>query len=219
MAKKETTGDLPKAVKDYLERLKVNAEEYAEKVEDSKSFDIDPHLVKLMWDEPFYSAISRRISKSRCLDLPTAGVCVKDGSPVLLWNPVFFNEMTEKEVRGVLIHEFMHLIYDHVTLRKRDPHMLWNIATDCAINSMIPESNLPADCILPGKLNPKADATDPIWSAIASFPKGKASDWYMRTERVTQRNTGSTTTKAGVTCPILKRNWSKARSARFCETL
>ena len=65
MAKKETTGDLPKAVKDYLERLKVNAEEYAEKVEDSKSFDIDPHLVKLMWDEPFYSAISRRISKSR----------------------------------------------------------------------------------------------------------------------------------------------------------
>ena len=87
--------------------------------------------------------------------------------------------MTEKEVRGVLIHEFMHLIYDHVTLRKRDPHMLWNLATDCAINSMIPESNLPTDCVFPGKLNPKADPTDPIWKAIASFPRSQSSDWYM----------------------------------------
>ena len=179
MAKKESTGDLPKAVQDYMDKLKVSAEEYAQKVEDAKSFDIDPHLVKLMWDEPFYSAISRRISKSRSLDLPTAGVCVIDGSPSLLWNPVFFNEMTDKEVRGVLIHEFMHLIYDHVTLRKRDPHMLWNLATDCAINSMIPESNLPVDCVFPGKMNPKSDPNDPIWKAIASFPRGQSSDWYM----------------------------------------
>jgi len=179
MAKKKSTGELPKGVQDYLDKLKVSAEEYAEKVEASKDFTIDPHLVKLMWDEPFYSSISRRISKSRCLDLPTAGVCVKDGSPVLLWNPVFFNDLTEHEVRGVLIHEFMHLVYDHVTLRRRDPHMLWNLATDCAINSMIPERNIPEDCIMPGRLNPKADANDPIWKAIASFPKGQSSDWYM----------------------------------------
>ena len=63
---------------------------------EAKDFKLDTHLVKLMWDEPFYSAISRRISKSRSLDLPTAGVCVIDGSPSLLWNPVFFNEMTHK---------------------------------------------------------------------------------------------------------------------------
>ena len=74
MAKKESTGDLPKAVQDHMDKLKVSAEEYAQKVEDAKPFVLDPHLVKLMWDEPFYSAISRRISKSRCLDLPTAGV-------------------------------------------------------------------------------------------------------------------------------------------------
>ena len=57
MAKKESTGDLPKAVQDYMDKLKVSAEEYAQKVEDAKSFDIDPHLVKLMWDEPFYSCL------------------------------------------------------------------------------------------------------------------------------------------------------------------
>jgi len=179
MAKKESTGELPKGVKDYLDKLKVSAEEYAQKVEASKSFNIDPHLVQLMWDEPFYSAISRRISKSRSLDLPTAGVCVIDGAPTMLWNPVFFNDLTTEEVRGVLIHEFMHLVYDHVTLRRRDPHLLWNLATDCAINSMIPERNIPEDCIMPGKMPPKADPNDPIWSAIASFPKNQSSDWYM----------------------------------------
>ena len=179
MAKKESTGELPKGMQDYLDKLKVSAAEYAQKVEDAKSFKIDPHLVGLMWDEPFYSSISRRISKSRCLDIPTAGVCVIDGSPTLLWNPVFFNEMSKDEVRGVLIHEMMHLVYDHVTLRKRDPHLLWNLATDCAINSMIPERNIPVDCVMPGRLNPKADADDPIWKLISTFPKGKSSDWYM----------------------------------------
>ena len=50
MAKKESTGDLPKAVQDYMDKLKVSAEENAQKVEDAKSFDIDPQLVKLKWD-------------------------------------------------------------------------------------------------------------------------------------------------------------------------
>ena len=44
---------------------------------------------------------------------------------------------------------------------------------------MIPETNLPADCVFPGKLNPKSDPDDPIWKAIASFPKSQSSDWYM----------------------------------------
>ena len=32
MAKKESTGDLPKAVQDYMDKLKVSAEEFAQKV-------------------------------------------------------------------------------------------------------------------------------------------------------------------------------------------
>ena len=45
MAKKESTGDLPKAVQDYMDKLKVSAEEYAQKVEDAKSFYIFSVLV------------------------------------------------------------------------------------------------------------------------------------------------------------------------------
>ena len=32
MAKKESTGDLPKAVQDHMDKLKVSAEEYAQKM-------------------------------------------------------------------------------------------------------------------------------------------------------------------------------------------
>lgn len=179
MTKKDNgTASLPKGIQDHLNKIKKNAKEYAKKVEDSKSFEIDPHLVALMWDEPFYSAVSRRITKSRVLDIPTAGVYVQDGSPTLLWNPVFFNEMPKEHIRGVLIHEFMHLIYDHVTSRRREPHMLWNLATDAAINSMIPRKNLPDNLVLPGELNALA-GDDPIWKLISTWPLKKSSDWYM----------------------------------------
>ena len=43
------------------------------------AFDLDPHLVKLMWDEPFYSNILRRVTKVRTNSIPTAGVLAKDG--------------------------------------------------------------------------------------------------------------------------------------------
>jgi len=179
MTKETKNKDLPKEVKDYLDKMKTNIEEYAEKLEASKSFELDPHLVSLMWDEPFYSAISRQITKRRSTDLPTMGVTVQGTEPILLWNPIFTNELDANHVRGVLIHEFMHLVYDHVTLRRREPHNLWNIATDAAINSMIPRKNLPENLVLPGELNKKADPNDPIWKLISTWPIGKSSDWYM----------------------------------------
>lgn len=188
MAKKDKgTAELPKGMQDYIKGIKKDVKEYKKKLEKSKSFELDPHLVAFMWDEPFYSAISRRITKSRVLDIPTAGVYVHDGSPKLIWNPIFFNEMPKAHIRGVLIHEFMHLIYDHVTSRRREPHELWNIATDAAINSMIPRKSLPDNLVLPGELNANAVANaktkgkpiDPIWKLISTWPLNKSSDWYM----------------------------------------
>ena len=46
---------------------------------EAAAFDLDPHLLSLMWDEPFYAAVLRGITKVRSEELPTAGVSVKDG--------------------------------------------------------------------------------------------------------------------------------------------
>ena len=38
------------------------------------AFDLDPHLVNLMWDEPFFSRVLRSVTKVRTEEVPTAGV-------------------------------------------------------------------------------------------------------------------------------------------------
>ena len=48
-----------------------------------------------------------------------------------------------KQVKGLLKHECYHLVFEHTTQRKHEPHIIWNYGTDCAINSVIPEDELP----------------------------------------------------------------------------
>ena len=118
------------------------------------AFDLDPHLVKLMWDEPFYSNILRRVTKVRTSSIPTAGVLAKDGDIKLWWNPRFLAGLTAKQVKGLLKHECLHLILEHTTTRRRDPHKVWNYATDLAINSMIDKDELPEGGLIPGVAYP-----------------------------------------------------------------
>ena len=83
------------------------------------NFDLNQEIVKLLQDEPFFAALSRRIDKKPSQALPTAGVRVNPDtcSYEMIYNPEFFEGLTNKERKGVLIHEFYHLVFDHVTRR------------------------------------------------------------------------------------------------------
>jgi len=130
------------------------------------AFNLNMHTHRLLRDEPFFAALSRRIDKRATTSVPTAGVRVTDdGRFEMLYNPDFFLRIIEecgntKEnrdnpyrwVRGVLMHEFYHLIYGHVTTRLPEGGMskLWNVATDLAINTHIPDELPPSGCV-PGR--------------------------------------------------------------------
>ena len=135
------------------------------------SFDLKLHLHRLLSDEPFFSAISRRVNKSPSRGLPTASVTVdKDTLQFkMLYNPDFFQDMEENKIKGVLMHEFYHLIFKHVTSRKPEnvPHLVWNIAGDLAINSMIGADNLPEGCCIPGG------------KQFEDYPLGKTAEFYL----------------------------------------
>jgi len=159
--------------------------------EEAKLFQLDPHLLNLMWDEPFFSSILRPITKVRTDSIPTAGVLAKEGSIKMWWNPMFVASLGSEKIKGLLKHECYHLVFDHTTQRKQDPHILWNYATDLAINSVIPESELPECGLIPGKeFTPLTDEQrekmgddavsryELISQKIASFPKEKSSEWY-----------------------------------------
>ena len=91
-------------------------------------------MIKFLLDEPFFSDIMRCIRKEMTNSIPTAGVLCKDDSIVMYWNPKFVSKLPVRQMFGLLKHECYHLIYQHCTSRKQEPHLMWNIATDLAIN-------------------------------------------------------------------------------------
>ncbi|MDP3987301.1 MAG: VWA-like domain-containing protein [Nanoarchaeota archaeon] len=135
-------------------------------------FHLEDECVKLLLSEPFFAALSRRIDKSECKHIPTAGVRVNPNSAnfELLYNPDFFAPLTESERQDVLKHEYYHLIFEHVTGRLPGDHkepgknILWNYATDLAINSHL--NNLPKGSMEPGK------------DQFKDYPPGKHAEWY-----------------------------------------
>ena len=158
---------------------------------EAQAFRLDPHLLRLMWDEPFFSSLIRTVTKIRTDAIPTAGVLAKDGDVKMWYNPAFLAGLSPDEIKGLIKHECYHLIFHHTTSRRKEPHTTWNWATDLAINSLIPESELPKGGLIPGKafdeltdeqlseMKPEMIARrQHISELIASFPKMKSSEWY-----------------------------------------
>ena len=177
MAKNSTSNDL-------LKGNEATEEEVA-------AFSLDPHLIRVMLDEPFFSGVLRGVSFEKTDAIPTAGVLAKDGDVRMWWNPKFLASLTDDEVKGLLKHEAMHLALEHTTSRRLDPHIIHNYATDLAINSDIPEIELPKGGLIPGKafdeltpeqiekMGPDGVARyERISKKIESLPKGESSEWY-----------------------------------------
>tara|TARA_Y100001938_G_scaffold147032_1_gene227317 strand:- start:364 stop:1557 length:1194 start_codon:yes stop_codon:yes gene_type:complete len=117
-----------------------------------KKFDLNRHTARLLMDEPFFAALSRRIDKVETSQLPTAGMQLDDdGFFTLLYNPDYFAKLEDEEMADVLKHEFYHVIFEHVTgrLPGKTVTALWNFATDLAINSHL--KNLPEGALIPGE--------------------------------------------------------------------
>ncbi len=134
------------------------------------SFDLKLHAYRLLMDEPFFAALSRKIEKRASTAIPTAGVRVDPETAQfeMIYNPEFFASLPEEHVKGVLKHEFYHLIFEHVTSRKPEgiKPMVWNICADLAINSHL-VGELPEMACIPGGPN------------FEDMPLGKSAEWYL----------------------------------------
>ena len=132
-------------------------------------FDLNLHTARLLMDEPFFAAISRRIDKRASFAVPTAGVMVNPDTAQfeMLYNPEFFAKLTDEERRDVLKHEYYHIVFLHVTDRMPEgvDMKLWNVATDLAINSHL--YNLPEGGLIPGE------------GMFADLPRGQSAEWYL----------------------------------------
>ena len=57
-------------------------EAVARRIENKR--DLSPHMLRMMFDEPFFARILRGVNTEFGRDIPTAGVMVKDGDVHML---------------------------------------------------------------------------------------------------------------------------------------
>lgn len=143
--------------------------------EEAKHYFIDNEIIGLLEEEPFFGEFSISINKIRSKKIPTA--CVgwnkERMSFDMHYNPLFFVQLTDEEKLAVIIHEFYHVIYKHVTSRlpfdpEENPELMkkWNYATDFAINSQEElKDRLPDGLLLPENFD---------------LPDERSSEWYMQ---------------------------------------
>ena len=152
-----------------------------------KPFDLNLHTARLLMREPFFAALSRRIDKIRTDSVPTAGVRVNPDSAQfeLFYNPKFMGALTDEHKMGVLMHEFYHIIFEHVTTRKPESgiRQIDNIAMDLSINGL-PEmfGKLPCEAD-PGPI--LVEGGEPMKGCLpgegkfADLPAGQTYEWYL----------------------------------------
>ena len=187
-SKNNVSGNPP--VSDEFVSNKEQIEELAKTKDLNKGlelFDMNEHIISLLVNEPFFAAISRHVDKRPSLAIPTAGVRItSEGHYEMIYNPFFFALYKDKIRKGVLKHEFYHLILDHVSSRLPDAEdgsgekkmtRLWNIATDLAINSHL-TGELPSMGCIPGN------------GPFADLPPLKAAEWYYSELKKKQEENG-----------------------------
>ena len=141
--------------------------------ETKEKFDLNMHTFRLLQQEPFFASLSRRIHKAPSKHIPTAGVRINPQTAQfeMLYNPDFMANLTDKEKLGVLMHEFYHIIFEHVTTRlpSEGMSMKWNVATDLAINSHIADM-LPEGGCIPSK----------VGTPFEKYPVGLSAEAYLK---------------------------------------
>jgi predicted metal-dependent peptidase len=187
-------------------------------------FNIARHLLVFMMKNPFWAELSRNITKVPTMDIPTAGVTydVQRDAFIMYYNPEFLSKQSNHAIIGVICHELSHITFGHLVARKRTPHWPWNLATDCAINSLIEISAgqpfegdkpdawfLPRSGLVPGyrpeldpevmaKMSPEqAKATTDLADIIEKLPKLKASEWYFQKIMDEMKSKGHDLSKSG----------------------
>jgi len=98
----------------------------------------------LLLEQPFYGLFLISLNKVWRNDLPTAGVSINGINQQLAINPEFRGSLNDDVKKGILIHELMHIAFNHLVTRDNyEDKKLFNIAADLEINQYIDRDWLP----------------------------------------------------------------------------
>lgn len=143
-------------------------------------FELEPYILPFLNNEPFWGSVLRKLKRVKSFEIDRAGVKVQDDSFILLWNPEFFETLTTKQIYGVLKHELMHVLFNHLTTRSQKDKQTWWFACDYAINSLLDFDELPENCLRPGKVPANIQGKElSQWARnIGHIKAGKTAEHY-----------------------------------------
>ncbi len=108
---------------------------------------VEKAVKNLLDNRPFYAYffLDSKIEYDK-YGVATAGATISAKGPTLIFNTKFIESLTPEELSGVVEHEVLHLLFDHVSMdRKLYNPQVANVAQDLSINQYIPI--LPKGCV------------------------------------------------------------------------
>jgi len=93
--------------------------------------------VQLQNEKPFFAYLIMNMTFIEKEDIETIGV---DALGNCYYSPKFIEEISENELKGVLAHEVLHLVLEHLSRSKDLQHLLYNVASDLCVNDMLLEN-------------------------------------------------------------------------------
>lgn len=92
---------------------------------------------KLLMEQPFFGTLALRLKVIETEDIDTAAT---DGTR-LMYNAKFVEKLTPHELVGLIAHEVLHCVFNHMTRRQERAPNIWNVACDYAINDHLLKCN------------------------------------------------------------------------------
>ena len=132
-------------------------------------------IVSMILGDPFIHAFMLVMSKFAEEGVKTMGVTVVNAGIRLYYSPTFLAKLTDSEARWVLVHEVLHIVFHHCTVRATTDkrlHQLDNIAADLAINQLIPNTG--------HIMCPRTEVIKPYFPKALGFPEKLSKEQYFQ---------------------------------------
>lgn len=92
--------------------------------------------IRLALRKPFLASALMRLPVRETYQVSWCKTAATDGYHIF-FNPQWINELSDKEIRGVLAHEILHVLFTHSERRSDREPLMWNYACDFAINALL----------------------------------------------------------------------------------
>ena len=104
---------------------------------------------RAIWNDPFWGTLLLKLDIKEfgekeeylCKKMGLEPTMATDGS-YIMYSPTFVDTLNNDELLFVLVHEVLHCMLFHHTRRMERQPLLWNIATDQAVNTMLVNNNV-----------------------------------------------------------------------------